>query len=384
MADVLIFDDDPSIGDLLGEVLRAQSLTVTHHQSGAGVLQIVQEQRPRLVVLDIMMPGVDGLTACRTLRANPATRAVKIIVLTAKDFRQDKAAAEKYGADLFIRKPFDPREMALTIGKLMGSVPPVSSAPAPPTAPVVVSAMGGSTIVETPGLWLIFDAGPGLKAWLQRQTQAPNACWVFLSRYQDDAIAELSWAAMVVAAGSRVSLAGPDDSENCLQRLAPRLCADVAGKGRLTPLLYPQREGEFILGPGMRVVTVYTQHPGSALAYRLELHGKRFIYCPAHEVNPDVTGAIRHEREKFRRFFSEADLLVHGYRRSQEDPVVDDGRGRGAWEPMVDLAREAAVKRLGLLPLPGAPVDGVAALAVARAGGAPACAVLKPGEALVL
>ena len=74
MADVLIFDDDPSVGDLMSELLRGRGLTVSHFLSGAGVVQLVQENKPKLVILDIMMPGMDGLTACRTLKSNPATR----------------------------------------------------------------------------------------------------------------------------------------------------------------------------------------------------------------------------------------------------------------------------------------------------------------------
>ncbi|MBI3552148.1 MAG: response regulator [Elusimicrobia bacterium] len=358
MAEVLIFDDDPSVGDLMSEILRGRGLTVAHFLTGAGALQIVQENKPKLVVLDIMMPGMDGLTACRTLKSNLATKHIKVAVLTAKDFGQDRATAVRYGADLFLNKPFDPGGFARSILRMLG-LPDAAAAPQAPLPPVIATMLPGAIIVEAPDLWVFCDAGAGLRGWIERQQRAPMISWLLLSRYEPAPLSELAGAGLVMAAGSRLNLAGPDDAEAQLPKLAPKLCSD-AKTGRLMPLIYPQREGEFILAAGVRGVTKLTQHPGTCMAYRIELLGKSLVYCPAHEINPDAAQWNKHERSKFRDFFAGADLLLHGYWRSAAEPVVTAHGGRGAWEPVIDLAAEAGVKRLALLPYgPAGASDGI-------------------------
>ena len=388
MADVLIFDDDPSLGDLMGEILRGKGLTVSHFLTGAGAVELVTQNRPRLVVLDIMMPGMDGLTACRALKSNPATRGVKVAVLTAKDFLEDRDTALRHGADLFFNKPFDAALFERAVGGVLGfpAAPPAHMLP--PAPPLVATILPGAAVLETAGLCLLFDAGAGLRSWVERQAAFSPVSWLLLSRYQPRAVAELPAAARLVAAGGRLNVAGPDDAEGTLQRTAPHLCASRADGSRGTPLLYPQREGEFAPGSGARVVTRLTQHPGSCLAYRVDAQGKSFVYCPAHEIVPDLASWNKHEYEKFRDLFEDADLLVHGYRRSLAQEPPKDALGRGAWEPVVDLAADAGVKRLRLVPLAeDSPLDGVQLRAEERlaAKGSPMrCEVSRLDERFIL
>jgi CheY-like chemotaxis protein len=348
MADVLIFDDDPAVGDLMGELLRGRGLTVSHFLSGAGVVQLVQENKPRLVVLDIMMPGMDGLSACRALKTNPLTRGAKIAILTAKNFQEDQDTALRYGADLFLRKPFDPAAFVGSIGRMLGLA---DAPPPPPAPPVIVTILPGSVVVETAGLQLIFDAGEGLKSYLERQAQLYPLTWLMISRYRAENVVEIEAAASILARGGRVNMAGPDDAESRLQQLAPAVCATLPDGSRATPLLYPQREGEYALAPGALAVTLLTQHPGTCLAYRVEVQGRTIVYCPAHEIHPELARLNKHEHEKFRDFFDEADLLLHGYRRSLVEEAPKDALGAAAWEPIIDLAAAAQVKRVALLPM---------------------------------
>jgi CheY-like chemotaxis protein len=366
MADVLVFDDDPAVGDLIAEVLRGKGLTVAHFLSGAGAVQLVQENKPRLVVLDIMMPGMDGLTACRTLKSNPSTRGVKIAMFTAKDFNEDRDAALKYGADLYFNKPLDHPAFVRQVRRVLG-LPEEARAEAP-APPVAVTLLPGAAVLETKDLWAFFDAGRGLGGWLARQTALPKTAWFLLSRYDGAAVAELGAGARLLASGSRVNAAGPDETEGLLQQCAPPLCADRADGTRATPLLYPQREGQFSLSTAVRAETRLTQHPGTCLAYRVVVQGRAVVYCPAHEVHPDLARWNPHEHEKFRDLFEDADLVIHGYRRS----LVGEGEAkdawRGAWEPVIDLAAEAGVKHLALVPLAdSAPVDGLSFRAEERA-----------------
>jgi CheY-like chemotaxis protein len=366
MADVLVFDDDPSVGDLIAEVLRGKGLTVSHFLSGAGAVQLVQENKPRLVLLDIMMPGMDGLTACRTLKSNPTTKGVKIAILTAKDFNEDRATAQRHGADLYFNKPLDHAAFIKQVQRVLG-LPEEERAQAP-APPVAATLLPGCAVVETAGLLVLFDAGKGLAAWLARQSEAPKTGWLLLSRYDRASVAELPAAARLVAAGMRLNVAGPDETDGMLQRCAPPLCATRQDGTRGTPLLYPQREGEFSLSTTVKAETRLTQHPGTCLAYRLVVQGRAIVYCPAHEVHPDLSKWNPHEHEKFRDLFEDADLLVHGYRRSLVGEGDPKDAWRGAWEPVVDLAAEAGVRHLALVPLlDTTPHDGIGFRAEERA-----------------
>ncbi|MDD5656358.1 MAG: response regulator [Elusimicrobia bacterium] len=398
MPDILIFDDDPHVAALLGEVLRERNFTVAHYPSADGVMQIVQETRPRLVVLDIMMPGLDGLSACRDIRSNLATRHVKIVVITAKQFEQDRAVAMRYGVSLFLHKPFDSAKLARDIGRLLGAPQDSPGAPAAPAPPLAVTLLAQGAVVETADLWIFLDAGAGLGAWVSAHGVFPRLCWALLSRYDAGAIEELGACAAPLAAGSVVKLAGPDDADSSLPRLASRLGAGLPLHGmkaplvfpqraKTTPLLYPLREGEFLLAPGALGRTCYTHHPGSALAYRFELNGRKLVYCPCNEIRPEAASWNQHEFEKFRSLFRGADLVIHGYGRSLAQPRPSDGLNAAAWEPAVDLAAQAGARRLLLLPLPGASTQDVARSAQARAAarGSPMrCALAVPGQACIL
>jgi hypothetical protein len=219
-------------------------------------------------------------------------------------------------------------------------------------------------------LRIILDAGDGLSQWLEEEGKPPREAWLLLTRYQDEVLRELAAAEALVAAGCRLTVGGPDSPENVLQHLGPKLIAETKAGSRAHPRLLPLREGDLELAPGLRVRAQYALHPELTLAYRLEFSGRTVIWCPAHEVDPEPKGWRGHEMDKFRAFFASADLLIHGYRRSLADKALDDGLGRGAWEPVVDLAAEAKVRHLVLVPLQGAkPIPDLQARAQKRAAG---------------
>ena len=385
MADVLIFDDDPRVGDLVGEVLRGRGLSCAHFPSGAGVVQIVKDARPRLVVLDIMMPGIDGLSACRAIRETPATRHVKIVVLTAKQFEKDREDAKRYGADLFFNKPFKTADLAGGIGGLLGVAEPSAAPPAPPAAPLVAALTQGGLVLEAAGQWIFFDAGKGVAHWLASRSVLPSSVWVLLTRYDEDALSEFRAFAPLLGPGRRVNLSGPDDADSLLQRLAPQMNGLPGARAAGTPLLYPQREADLQLGPGLLATARYTQHGGSCLAWRLDVQGRRVVWCPANDLPPVAEDWNRHEREKFKQLFAGADLLLHGFARGAQDPVSGGARYRGAWEPVVSLARDAGVKRLALIPLGGASGAGVDGLLARSGAAAPMdCRVALPGSGWIL
>lgn len=118
---LLVCDDDPLLTDLLNFRLEGRGYDVVVARDGAEALACVAEQVPDGIVLDAMMPVVDGPTVLRRLRADPATARVPVIMLTARKQERDILDALSLGADDYMVKPFIPEELVARIGRLIES-----------------------------------------------------------------------------------------------------------------------------------------------------------------------------------------------------------------------------------------------------------------------
>jgi len=112
---VLVVDDEKDIRELVGFHLADDGYAVREAESGEEALASVAAERPALVILDVMLPGADGLEVCRRLRADPATATVPVIMLTARATEIDRVLGLEIGADDYIVKPFSPRELVARV-----------------------------------------------------------------------------------------------------------------------------------------------------------------------------------------------------------------------------------------------------------------------------
>jgi PleD family two-component response regulator len=118
---LLVVEDDQDIANMLKIYFTGQSFDVEVAPRAEQALKMVQQQLPQLIVLDILLPDMDGYTLCKTLRTNPRTKHIPVIFLTQKDERSDKIAGLELGADDYITKPFDIEELRLRIGNAIRS-----------------------------------------------------------------------------------------------------------------------------------------------------------------------------------------------------------------------------------------------------------------------
>lgn len=106
---ILVVDDEQDIVDLISYNLSKEGYEVTTASNGTEAVELAQRLRPDLVILDIMMPGLDGFEVCRTLRQDPAMQSTAIVFLTAKAGEIDQILGLELGADDYIQKPISPR-----------------------------------------------------------------------------------------------------------------------------------------------------------------------------------------------------------------------------------------------------------------------------------
>ncbi len=119
MPKILLVDDDPKAVKLMGYILHKEGYEILPALSGKEALELLEREKADLVILDIMMPEMDGYEVCRRIRANPATARIPVIMLTAKAMPEDKIAGYEAGADHYITKPVLPAELVATVRALL-------------------------------------------------------------------------------------------------------------------------------------------------------------------------------------------------------------------------------------------------------------------------
>jgi len=114
---IMLVDDDAHVIDSLSNILNAAGFDVVAVADESTVLEKVRAELPSLIILDLALPQVPGLEICKRLKDDVATRHIPVIMLTAKSGDGDKVAGLRLGADDYVTKPFNPRELILRINR---------------------------------------------------------------------------------------------------------------------------------------------------------------------------------------------------------------------------------------------------------------------------
>jgi DNA-binding response OmpR family regulator len=148
MSSILIVEDDADIAELIEHYLRKAGHEVERLSSGSAVMPRLLRRQADLVILDLMLPGLDGLHVCQAMRSDPVTAAIPIIMLTARADEADRVAGLELGADDYVTKPFSPKELTARVAALLRRV----SRPAPAGlvryGPIVIDADGHHVTVD--------------------------------------------------------------------------------------------------------------------------------------------------------------------------------------------------------------------------------------------
>ena len=134
-AHILVVDDDRDIRQLVGDYLRQNGFRVSLAAEGREMRETLDAARIDLIVLDLMLPGEDGLTLCRNLRATPALAQMPVLMLTARGETIDRVVGLEMGADDYLPKPFEPRELLARIRNILRRARALPGAAAPTHVP---------------------------------------------------------------------------------------------------------------------------------------------------------------------------------------------------------------------------------------------------------
>lgn len=345
--DVLVVDDDPGVRELVLTLLEGGGYAARAESSSERVVALARELRPRLIVLDVMMPGMDGVSACKALKRDPVAGASRVLVMSGRPETEERERVLRHGGDAFLGKPIDRRALLGVVEKLVG--PPASEGGPSPRLTVVGAGgprSGACLWLETSQDLVVLDAGAAL-ARRRGDLASRESVTLLLTSCRPGHVEGLR-AALEAAPRALFDIRAPDDPDLPLADFAARLIPpDRASRAKVAAAY----EGPLSLGGAARARAIYSDAPGTSLLYRVELGGRAIAYCPNSEVPDPRSPKLGDFVAKLRELARGVDVLVHDARYAAGDFPGHVGEGHSSCEEAARLAAACGAKRLVLFGL---------------------------------
>ncbi len=370
-------DDDDIAGGLSRDLLIEKGIEAELLTDSLKAVDQIKRERYPLVVLDILMPGMDGLTLCHKIKSDPDIKATKVVMVSGKSFEADRKKARTLGADLFIEKPYDvdtfAQRIAEVAGRKLGPAPAVEQVPLAERLSVSPAAFqvsvwgcrsdGGDGAASrygarTPcvsvaigGMTVAFDAGSGIGELGKKLAAGAGLreVWLFLTHFHAPHVEGLGDFACARSADWTLHVAAAREPNRSLEdtvREAFETTMRQPGAIEAGFELHELQEESYEILPGVQVTAFYANHPGMTLGFVLEAKGKKLVYCPDSEVYGETATALQDYDDKLARIAAGADLLILDGRYTPEDYRTLKNNGHSAFTSAVDVAGKAGAKRL--------------------------------------
>ncbi len=363
--DFYLVDDDHDTLDVLKELLETQQARVKTNSSSTKALPDIVESKPDFVILDLMMPGLDGLELCRSLRQEPELKNLKIVIFSGKTYEYDRQRAMALGADGYFTKPIiDPDEFIDHLVEIIEEKIELTYWGVRGTLPVPGDKSlhyGGNTICVTLQFprsnLFILDAGSGIKQfsdYLLSKSPAGVHAKIFISHPHWDHINALPFFVPLYIAGNEFEILGPSHSDVTMRELIsaqmdgvyfPIRIKEFAARTYFRDL----KEQEFMIDK-ISIRTMLLTHPGNCLGYRMEYNGRVVCYVTDNELFPENSAHFNLDYwEKLVTFVKNADVLITDCTYTDEEYAKKIGWGHSSVTPVVNLATAAMVENLHLI-----------------------------------
>jgi phosphoribosyl 1,2-cyclic phosphodiesterase/CheY-like chemotaxis protein len=361
--DFLVVEDDREFAALVAAILDKAGHRVRHAESGPAALKIVDERPPDCILLDIMIPGFDGLELLRRMRDREELAAVKIIVVSGKAYEFDRKRAYRFGADGYITKPVQAETLLGRIERFLADRIELTYWGVRGTLPVPGRKSlryGGNTNCLTLEFAnrqiFIFDAGTGIKELSNRlmsEKRRRVEGKIFITHPHWDHINALPFFAPLYKQGNDFEILGAAHGDIGLRDLI---------SSQMDSVYFPVTIREFGAHVGFRelgegetaidntvVKTMLLSHPGHCLGFRIEYRGRSVAVVTDNELYPESSpyhnaGYV----SKLVRFVAHADLLITDCTYTDAEYPQKMGWGHSCTSEVVDLAQRAEVKALHL------------------------------------
>lgn len=367
--DIIIVDDDPMVGELSRDLLTDAGWNVMLIQDSMQAIDLIKQYMPKLVISDIMMPGINGMEICKQLKTDPQTKHIKVIIVSGKSYEVEKQRAFQLGADYFLQKPYNVETFSQVVKSILEGVqesaPPPSipikahieedeniqmsdlskeqvritiygSRSLPPTLPSSISKYGWQTMcvsVETSENIFIFDAGTGivnLGKEIVAKKRYYKEIWLFLSHFHLDNIIGLPHFEPLHESRFSINIVGPNDPEKSLKEVIRNnfysSFSPIKSPPKAKISLYEVLEDNYELMPGLKLTTMYSNHPTTTMLYFMDINGFKIAYASDSEIWGDAT-ALQDYDERLGKFTNGFNILIHDSYYNDEDYEKFSKRG---------------------------------------------------------
>lgn len=367
--DILIIDDDEMVSELSKSVLSDDNYTIETLNDSSAAVEKIRQLHPRLIITDIMMPGITGMDICKAIKTDPALRDIKVIVMSGKSFSVEKQRAQNFGAEYYIQKPYDiPQFRKDVAGVLAGTksfATEADTAAQPqdisdnspkesnlednqmrmtiwgargfsasiPNSTSVYGRQTSCVSIETKKDIFIFDAGTGiieLGKKIVSEKRYYKDIWIMLTNFHLDHILGLSEFEPLYDPHFSIHIVGASDPERSLREITQSSLYSSFSLHTSQPKaavdINEIQEDEYEICPGIFLEAVYANHPTSTVMYKLSLLGRSIVYAPASEIWEEAT-AFQDYNEKTASFVKDTDIIIHdaAIRDSDYDKLCNRG-----------------------------------------------------------
>ena len=356
-----IVDDDRVFIKFLTRYLASDLLNIASSTSSSGALQEIKRLKPDCLILDIMMPDIDGLELCMQVRAEPALDNTKIVVVSGKTYEIDRKRAFDMGADGYIVKPVAPDKIAGQIQRIVEDRVEMTFWGVRGTLPVPgrdTIRYGGNTScisLEFPkGSLFVFDAGTGIKSLsdhLETQNRSQIQAKIFISHPHWDHINALPFFTPLYKQGNEFEIMGPAHGDISIRELI---------SGQMDGVYFPIEIKEFgatvsfqnlkeglVSIDGIKVQTILLNHPGHCLGYRVDYKDRSICYITDNELFPKSSRFYNSAYiKKLTAFIRNTDALIADCTYSEDEYAQKIRWGHSSVTEVVHLAHRARVGTL--------------------------------------
>lgn len=360
---VYIVDDNPDMAEVAEMTFSSLGFSTKVQTKSREALQEILQYKPKLIVLDKMMPDIDGIELCKLIRNESKLSESKVIMLSSKSYEYDKKQAFDVGVDEYITKPITVekvetmfeslQKMELKFWGVRGTLP------VPGEDSLEYGGNTNCVTLELPGNNLfILDAGSGIKKLanhvMKSQQGKPFSANLLITHHHWDHINAIPFFTPLYIPKNEIGVWGPHQGEYSMKKIL---------SDQMDGVYFPVTIHEFSanvqyhdLDAGkytinnIPVETMYLNHPGVALAYKIKHNGKSFVYMTDNEIYPEDSEFFDVQvRNEMLNFCSDADILCHDTTYTDEEYKAKIQWGHSSVSEVTRLAHEAKVKQLFLI-----------------------------------
>lgn len=359
-----IVDDDLFSISLLTNLLEGAGHIVYSTTSSEKAMEQMLLRSVDCAILDIMMPGLDGLALCQQLRNEPKLHALKIVIVSGKQFEFDRERAYGFGVDGYLVKPINPVDFVARLLQIIADQIELKYWGVRGTLPVCGKKSlqyGGNTSCVTlefaRGNLFVFDAGSGIKHLsdhMLAQNKSRMEAKILISHPHWDHINALPFFQPLYLQGNEFEICGASHGDTNMRELI---------FGQMNGVYFPTKNSEFAarvyfrnlkeetfcVNDRITISTMLLNHPGNCLGYRVDYQGRSICYITDNEMYPKESPYHNgHYIQKLATFVHKTDILITDSTYTDKEYPGKIHWGHSALTPVAELAHLAQVKMLHL------------------------------------